>query len=165
MLRRRVKVFFALFLLFNNFSVQTVVGVCPPSGKFGSRMVLHLLWPRATSSYVVLGVVCACTVMEKLLLSRASIRRLGPNLAAPSVNVSIAAQHAALPQPLQHVHILAHLLGGELHRSTVVGTRSDILIRDASHDLLIDRVVGVKLADGVVQAVDGLVFNFHFVVI
>ena len=85
-------------------------------------------------------------------------------MSAATINVAVAAKHAALPEALQHVHVLAHLLGRELHRSTIVGRLDELPIGDTSHDLQIDRVVRVKLADGIIQAVNSLVFNVHRVV-
>ena len=129
-------------------------------------MTLRFLWPR-TSSYVVSGQVCACSIGEKFLICRVPNIRRGPYLTAASaeaVGVTISTEYAALPEPFQHVHILANLLGRELHWSTIGGLCDEITIDDTSHDLLIDRVVGVKLADGVIQAVDSLIINIHILV-
>ena len=69
-----------------------------------------------------------------------------------------------MPEAFQHVHVLAHLLGRELHRPSIVGRLDELPIGDTSHDLQIDRVVRVKLADGIIQAANSLVFNVHTVV-
>ena len=129
-------------------------------------MTLRFLWPR-TSSYVVSGQVCACTIAEKFLICRVLNIGRGPYLTAASaeaVIVTVSTEYAALPEPFQHVHVLANLLGRELHWSTIGGLCDEITIDDSSHDLLIDRVVGVKLADRVIQAVDSLVFNIHILI-